>query len=186
MGHVSAWGQQTSGRLANGQTIAANISLPVVAQYANGPMTDATMLAAGRDHSLFLKNGGSVWASGLNTNGQIGDNTTTARALGVQVKKSTGATDFLTQCTGVAAGDNFSLALAANGHVWAWGSNISVGSGLTSGTRLYAGKVINGEIGTPIPIFGISRISAGGNSSLAIQAYSGSVWAWGVNTNGQL
>ncbi|MFN4942951.1 MAG: Ig-like domain-containing protein, partial [Akkermansiaceae bacterium] len=185
MGNASAWGLQTSGRLANGASAAANISSPVVAQYSSGPITDATMLAAGGSHSLFLKYGGTVWAAGLNSSGQIGDNTTTLQTLGVQVKKSTGATDYLTECIGIAAGDNFSLALAANGEVWAWGSNISLGNGTTTGTRLFAGKVYSGTTGT-VPLAGIGRISANGGSSLALESATGNVWAWGVNTNGQL
>lgn len=185
MGNASSWGLQTDGRLANGLSSSAGINLPVVAKYSYGPMTDVAMLAAGGSHSLFLNNAGAVWASGLNIFGQIGDNSTTARAFGVQVKKSIGATDFLSGCIGIAAGDDFSLALAANGEVWAWGSYFGLGNGTTSGTRLYAGKVYKGTTGT-VPLAGIGRISADGSSGLALESASGNVWAWGVNTNGQL
>lgn len=192
IGSASAWGQHKSGQLAIGQiavtfSTVVNVTSPSRTRYWNGEITDGTMLAAGMSHSLFLKSGGTVWASGLNTSGQLGDNSLNLRVAGVQVKKSIGASDFLTGCTGIAAGDSFSLALASNGEVWAWGNKASgsLGDGTTSGTRLFAGKVYSGTTGT-VPLAGIGRIAARGSSGLALEPATGNVWAWGNNASGQL
>jgi len=39
---------------------------------------NVTAIAGGNYHSLFLKSDGSLWAMGYNSNGQLGDGTTTA------------------------------------------------------------------------------------------------------------
>jgi alpha-tubulin suppressor-like RCC1 family protein len=143
-GALWAWGLQTGGRLGNNASAAANISTPVASRYTSGTISDARMIAAGTDHSTFLKNGGTVWSFGTNSTGQLGDNSTTSRMTAVQVKKSTGASDWLTGSVAVAAGQGFSLSLASNGEVFAWGDKTSerLGDGTTTGTRLFAGKVV--------------------------------------------
>ena len=44
-----------------------------------------TAVSAGYQHSLALKEDGSVWATGWNGNGQLGDGTTTNRNTFVEV-----------------------------------------------------------------------------------------------------
>ncbi|MES2982408.1 MAG: LamG-like jellyroll fold domain-containing protein [Verrucomicrobiota bacterium] len=186
-GNVSAWGLQTNGRLGNLSSATANVSLPVASRFADGAATDATMVAAGATHSVLLRNGGTVWATGLNNTGQLGDNTTTQRTAAVQVRNSAQVGDYLTGCVAVAAGDGFSAALSSGGEVFAWGSKSygALGDGTTSGTRLFAGKVYSGPTGTT-PLAGIGRIAVGGSSCLGLDLSAGTVWAWGDNSRGQL
>lgn len=186
-GGIWAWGLQTGGRLGNNASAAANITTPVYSRYSSGAIGDARMVAAGNDHSVFLKNGGTVWSYGTNGTGQLGDNSTTSRVTAVQVKKSTGATDWLTGSVAVAAGQQFSLSLASNGEVFSWGSKVSgrLGDGATTGTRLFAGKVYQGTSGTT-PLTGIGRIAASGGTGLALNGTTGNIWAWGNNASGQL
>jgi len=61
-------------------------------------------MAGGVDHSVALKGDGSVWAWGLNTDGQLGDGSTTNRLSPVQVTGLSGAGK-------VAAGRYHSLAV---------------------------------------------------------------------------
>jgi alpha-tubulin suppressor-like RCC1 family protein len=145
------------------------------------------MVSAGLNHSVFLKNGGTVWSFGSNTFGQLGDNSVTTRSRAVQVRKSTTTADWLTGCVAVAAGDQFSTALDASGLVYAWGNKLSgrLGDGTSSGTRLFAGLVYGGTSGTT-PLSGIGRISSAGGSTLALKPATGNVWAWGNNASGQL
>lgn len=51
-----------------------------------------TAVAGGASHSLALKFDGTVWAWGLNTNGQLGDGTTTLRTAPVPITTPTGIT----------------------------------------------------------------------------------------------
>ena len=66
-------------------------------------------------HTLVLRADGTVWATGLNSSGQLGDGTTINRIVLTQVPG-------LSDVVAVAAGGNHSLALKDDGTVWAWGS----------------------------------------------------------------
>ncbi len=50
-----------------------------------------TVIAAGEIHSLALKDDGTVWAWGNNSEGQVGDRTTTHRLEPVQVPPLSGS-----------------------------------------------------------------------------------------------
>ena len=78
----------------------------------------------------------------------------------------------------VAAGTNHSLALKADGTVWAWGWNTFGQLGDGSGVNQNAPVKISG-------LTNVKAIAAGGVHSLALLA-DGSVLAWGGNTYGEL
>ena len=67
-------------------------------------------------HSLILKNDGTVWGCGYNNKGQLGDGTTTDNNILVQIHN---ATDVKT----IACGDSYSLILKNDGTVWGCGNN---------------------------------------------------------------
>ena len=129
-------------------------------------------VSAGGGHSLALKSNGTVWAWGSNSNGQLGDGSTTDRNAPVAVAGLSGVTQ-------IAAGGRHSLALKSDGTVWAWGSN-EYGQIGNSGC---ADPCIS-----PVQVSGLSnvvRIAAGGSHSLAVKG-DGTVWSWGLNDVGQL
>jgi alpha-tubulin suppressor-like RCC1 family protein len=47
--------------------------------------TGVKMLAAGTHQSLFIKSDGSLWATGYNDKGQLGDGTTVDKSTPVQI-----------------------------------------------------------------------------------------------------
>jgi hypothetical protein len=77
-------------------------------------MSEVSAVACGQGHSLFLKNDGSVWASGPNDCGQLGDGTTTNKSTPVQVMSGASA---------IACGADYSLFLKNDGSVWGSGLN---------------------------------------------------------------
>ena len=81
----------------------------------------------------------------------------------------------------VDAGWTHSLALAVNGTLWAWGSNIAgrLGDGTT--TNRYTLVQVRASWGTRL----IVQVAAGDTHSLAV-ADDGTVWAWGSNATGRL
>ncbi|MFF2931068.1 RCC1 domain-containing protein [Streptomyces mirabilis] len=167
-GSVWAWGQNRDGQLGDGTRTARNA--PVIAQ----DVGRVKSIAAGAGHSLALKYDGSVWAWGDNFAGQLGDGTTTRRLTGVLVG---GVADVI----GIAAGVSYSLALKWDGTVWAWGNNSfgELGIGSTDPLPSHFQPV-------PVAIEGaVAAIAAGMNHSLALMR-DGTMWAWGLNSAGQL
>ncbi|POM25845.1 Regulator of chromosome condensation (RCC1) repeat protein [Actinomadura rubteroloni] len=132
-------------------------------------------VAAGTNHTLDVRNDGTVRAWGANSSGQLGNGTTTGSATSVQVS---GLTNVVRAPGSVAAGQNHSLAVRADGTVWAWGANGSgqLGNGSTTASS------------TPVQVSGLTgvkAVAAGLSFSLALKN-DGTVWAWGDNSSGQL
>ncbi|OKP93859.1 hypothetical protein A3849_30350, partial [Paenibacillus sp. P46E] len=73
-------------------------------------------LAASWYHTLQIKADNKVWAWGQNSNGQLGDGTTTSKTTAVVIPG-------LENMVSVAAGNMHSLALKSDGTVWSWGYN---------------------------------------------------------------
>ncbi len=138
-------------------------------------------IAGGSSHSLLLTIDGSVFAWGENGWGQLGDDTTINQTAGVWVRLPAGA-----RITAIAAGDSHSLALTADGRVYAWGDNGWGELGTPAG-QTCSGMVIC--IPSPVLVrfpagMRATAIAAGGAHSLALMA-DGSVYAWGANSVGQ-
>jgi alpha-tubulin suppressor-like RCC1 family protein len=161
-------------------------SSPVVTAATNSPVCSGSqlnltssatniaqwvMVTAGNSHSLGIKSDGTLWAWGLNSDGQLGNGNTTNSNTPVQIGSGT-------NWISASCGYFHSLALKSDGSVWAWGGN---GFGqLGDGTTI--------DRMNPVQIFaagsGVSAIAAGGYHSLAI--VNGSVKSWGYNNAGQL
>jgi alpha-tubulin suppressor-like RCC1 family protein len=178
-----AFGNNDNKQLGNGSSDATS-TLPVQLKSGSGTSNyfpAVIAVSAGSAHSLALKSDGTVWAWGDNSQGELGNNSTTDSTYPVQVKGSDGS-GYLTDVTVISAGNNFSLALAEDGSVWAWGYNnvgqLGDNSNITRKTPVQVGSTSN-------PLSGIKAISAGSNFSLALDK-NGNVWAWGANSSGQL
>jgi alpha-tubulin suppressor-like RCC1 family protein len=74
-----------------------------------------TAIAAGADHSLFLKTDGSLWAVGYNDCGQLGDGTLNNTNRPEQIVPN--------GVTAIAAGADQSLFLKSDGSLWVMGYN---------------------------------------------------------------
>ena len=123
---------------------------------------------------MVLKSNDTVWEFGLNSDGQLGDGTTTMRRSPVQVAG-------ITDAVGIAAGRDMSYAIRANGQLWGWGRNDEgqLGDGTT--TRRLAPV----RVGTAINFTGVKAITGGRDHAVAVKT-DGSVWAWGENDYGQV
>jgi alpha-tubulin suppressor-like RCC1 family protein len=168
--------------LSGGSINTADLTLPVPGAAgslgANSTLTISTISAggfvqieAGTHHTIALRDDGSVWTQGSNSNGQLGNGTTIDRSVPIQVSG-------LNNIVAVAAGYYHSLALKNDGTVWSWGfnSNGQLGDGTTTDRTV------------PVQVSGLSHvvsISGGGNYSTVLRD-DGTVWAWGNNDYGQL
>ncbi len=178
-GTVWTFGDNENSNLGDGTSTASGI--PVRATPSSGVLDQVTQIAAGLNHQVALKGNGDVFAWGLNSNGQVGDNSTTLRARPVQVK--TNATTFLTGVTAISAGDTHTVALKNDNTVWSWGLNSSgqLGDG-TATKRLIATQML---ASAGVPFSGATAIAAGGTHTLILKS-DGTVWAVGGNANGRL
>src|SRR5579859_5080100 len=119
--------------------------------------------------SVALAQTNTVLGCGNNSQGQLGNGTTTNSSLITPVSNIVGV-------KAIACGSAHTLALDANGNVWAWGDNIfgQLGTGDTTNRT------------KPVVVLdGVKAIAAGRLHSLALRA-DGTVWAWGYNAEGQL
>jgi alpha-tubulin suppressor-like RCC1 family protein len=134
-------------------------------------------VAAGCTHTLGIRITGGLYAWGDNSQGQLGNGSFTAAST------PTAVTTLTANVIGVAAGENFSLAIRQNpppaiNELWAWGYNFygQLGDG-TSTSR-----------NAPVQVVGSSnwlRVSAGQNHSQAVRG-DFTAWIWGRNHVAQL
>lgn len=172
-GMVWAWGHNAHGELGNGTIV--NSSVPV--RVSN--ISHVTGIAAGSDASLATRTsstGTQVWAWGGNADGQLGDGTTADHHTPEHVTglKTPGIAS-------IAMGDQFAVALGADGSVWGWGKDQFGELGKATGP---SGPVLS-PAETVGAGSGITRLSAGNAHVLALKS-DGTVLAWGLNSEGQL
>jgi len=174
-----AWGDGGFGQLGSA---AGNSYVPVPVTMS-GVLAGKTVVsvADGGAYCLALGSDGAVAAWGRNTNGQLGNNSTTNSSVPVLITQ-TGVLAGKT-VVAVAAGDSSSLVLCSDGTLATWGYN---GSG-----QLGNGTTVN----SPVPVLvnqagvlagkTVIAIAAGGSHNLALCS-DGSLAAWGYNSSGQL
>ena len=79
-GGVVCWGDSVFGQLGNGTTTRSSVPVAV-----SGLMAGVTAIAAGGNHTCALSNRGGVTCWGQNTDGQLGNGTTTQSSVPVAV-----------------------------------------------------------------------------------------------------
>jgi alpha-tubulin suppressor-like RCC1 family protein len=135
--------------------------------------TNWKLVSAGRYFTGAIKTDGTLWMWGLNTLGQLGDNSVTNRSSPVQTV-STG-----TNWQQVMCGYSTTAAIKTDGTLWLWGNNVSGGLGT------------NDIVHRSSPVQTVSggtnwkQVTLGINYSAAIKT-DGTLWLWGYNTYGSL
>jgi len=147
-GAVKCWGLNANGQLGDG-TPTQRLTAVAVSGLSSG----VAALTAGTAHTCALTTAGGVKCWGLNTNGQIGDGTTTQRLTPVDVSGLTSGV------TAIAAGQTHTCALVTSIGVKCWGQNSEgeLGDG-TAGTRPFPGNVL---IVGPATQLAISSVNGG-------------------------
>ena len=184
-GTLWAIGNNANGQLGNGTITNSSTLVQVKGLNGTGYLTDVKAIVAGVGHSLALKNDGTVWAWGINTDGQLGDGTSGTgnyKSTPVQVKGLNG-TGYLTDITAIATGREYSFALKSDGTLLAWGYNLEGQLGDGTNTSRSTPVYVKSTSGTNLT--GVKAIAAGAHHTLALKN-DGTVWAWGYNDNGQL
>ena len=181
-GTVWGWGYDYYGQIGDGTSgSSTGIKYPVQVKTGTTFLTGITAISGGVNFSLALKNDHTVWSWGYNTDGRLGDGTTTNRNKAVQVafNRDEGGTSFDPQGSIIAiAVGKYSMALTDHGNVWEWGDNQLTPTGIV--LFVQSGGLIHWG-----PLSGINMIAAGINHSLALATF-GYIYTWGNNDFGQL
>jgi prepilin-type N-terminal cleavage/methylation domain-containing protein len=123
----------------------------------------------------------AVFAWGFNSSGQVGDGTTTSAPAPVEITDS-GSLDGR-RVTAVQAGDGFSVALADDGTLHAWGTDVDgrLGAGGITGSTVPV------QIGTTGSLAGRQIVTFEvGFAHVLVIADDGTLHGWGLNNNDQL
>ena len=170
-GAVKCWGYNNKGQLGNSQ-----VSLYVPEKTAvsvTGLSSGVSAISAGNNFTGALLTNGGVKCWGNNSEGQLGNGTTTDSSSPVTVS------GLSSSAISIATGYTHACAVLTNGTVKCWGSNSSL--------ELGNGNPV-GRSTTPVDVLylgtGVKSVAAGGSHSCAL-FNAGNVKCWGSNSYGQ-
>ena len=125
--HGAVLGLNSNGQLGDGTTT-QRLSPVVVKNSTNtGPLTGITQIVAGGTHTCARLSDGTARCWGKNSNGQLGDGTTTQRLLPVVVKNPAGSGS-LTNVSQLSLAVIYSCTRIGDGTVRCWGNNSTRGA----------------------------------------------------------
>jgi alpha-tubulin suppressor-like RCC1 family protein len=154
------------------------LTLLAVLGVAEAGLAMTPQVAAGIEFSLTLRPDGTIWVSGGNEFGQLGDGTTLQRNTPVQAGLPGNGANW----RAIAAGEEHAVAIRADGTLWGWGANNfgQLGKGFADPELVPTPSPV--QIGTDSDWI---AAAAGASCTIALKS-DGTLWAWGFNNFGQL
>jgi RHS repeat-associated protein len=171
-GSVMAAGANTHGQLGDGTTTERHTPEAILGLHGVRSIASGTnALGASTNDTLAVTWSGQLWGTGANTDGELGNGTTTGRSQFEQISG-------LANVIGAAEGENFSLAVESNGNIYSWGKNTNGELGLGNTTEEHTPQQITA-------LSSVTQVAATDASSFALES-NGTVWSWGYDGHGQL
>ena len=132
-----------------------------------------TSVTLGSEHSCHLREG-TVWCTGANTHGQLGDGTTTGTVYF--------APSLMTNALSVSAGGHRTCAVATDRTVWCWGLLHTIPDPVNSPTVITKTAVLSP---VQVPLTDAQSIAVSPDHVCATKT-DRTLWCWGANKYGQL
>ncbi len=177
-----AVGLNHKGQLGDGTTTGKKWPVQVMELPEGGstrPMTNVKQVSSGGAYTMILKRDDTLWAVGLNNDGQLGDGKTADKLNPEQV---------MIEVAQVSAGISHTMVLLKNGELWAFGKNNKgqLGNGSTANSLdpVQVMEIPAGD-GVPQPMTDVAQISAGNEHTMIVKT-NGTLWGTGYNGYGQL
>jgi alpha-tubulin suppressor-like RCC1 family protein len=173
-GSLWTWGQNQFGQLGIGITVTR--STPVTT-FAGG--NNWKQVSCGRHFAAAVKTDGSLWVWGNNYGARLGIGTYTFP--GPDLIRSTPVTTFAggNDWKSVDCGYGHALAIKNDGKLYAWGVNDGAQCGKNP-------SILFVTIPTEVEPGFVWRTASAGRSHSAAIKDNGSLWVWGINSDGQL
>ncbi len=167
-GAAVCWGDNKDGELGDGTDTQSDTPVAV-----SGLSSGVTAISASNGHNCALTSAGGVKCWGYNSDGELGDGTTTDSDTPVAV------TGLSSGVTAITAGEDHTCAVTTAGAAECWGANEygQLGDGTTTASD------------TPVAVSGLSSgvvaVTAGDSYTCALTSADG-VECWGYNFDGEL
>jgi len=170
-GKAYCWGQGGSGRLGNNS--ATNSSTPVAVQMPAGVSFQS--ITANGSHTCALTAGGKAYCWGWNSQGQLGNNSTTNPSTPVAVQMPAGVS-----FQSITASYYHTCALTTTGQAYCWGLNSQgqLGNNSTTGSRI--------PVAVQMPAGVSFQYIAAGNVHTCVLTTTGQAYCWGQGGSGRL
>lgn len=182
VGAAWCWGSNTFGWLGDGTTIERHRAVRVTT-IGGGLLTGVTAISAIDDsgraeyfRACARTSDGAAWCWGYNTEGELGDGTTTERHGAVRVTRAGGKN--LTGVTSISIAGRSSCARTSDSSAWCWG----LGGALGDGTATQHNRAVHVTKAGGGNLTGVKGIT---NASCAYTG-DGAAWCWGSNFEGRL
>lgn len=168
------WGDNGYGQLGEGSVVDGTNQYSLVPVPVN-PDTDWASISLGYYHSCAIKENGSLWCWGDNTDGTVGDGSQLDKSIPVQVGSDL-------DWKQVSANSEHTCAVKTTGSLWCWGNNggddiLGLGP-IASFTVLPSPQ----QLGTDTDW---EKVSTGTTHSCALKT-NGSIYCWGNGASGRL
>ncbi len=168
-GQAYCWGDGSNGRTGLGST-----ATTLVPTQVSGAYTDWTQITTNHNATCGLRASKRAFCWGSNTNGQLGDSTTTQRLVPTEIWGS------FTDWTYLNAGTSTTCGIRNGMHLYCWGDNTN--GALGDGTT----------ISSPVPVAvqgdhnDYTAVSTRSDNTCALREASSKYYCWGKNNFGQL